>query len=162
MSKTETYQGLKAFREGWEARGGTRGTLRKARKAQGTLFPTHPSGVIVSEETHQASSTESSISPQLGCADCRVPAGQECWPDCASLDEPMTVWWAIVSEQDYTGRPLFPRAPTKDRVKLCDKLREMTQHDAGDVVAEIYGYTSRKFARMAVLRDVVGTNGRIV
>lgn len=159
MSKAQTYQGLNAFRKAWEERGGTRGSLRQARKEQGTLYPTMQGEEITPQEVFDPNAQSSDL---LGCADCRVPAGQECWPDCASLDEPMTVWWAIVSEQDHRGQPLFPRAPTKDRVKLCDKLREMTQHDAGDVVAEIYGYTSRKFARIAILRDVVGTNGRIV
>ena len=34
-----TYQKLEAFRAEWESNGGTRGTLRQARRAQGTLFP---------------------------------------------------------------------------------------------------------------------------
>ncbi len=37
--KHSFYEKLRKFRETWEAAGGTRGTLRKARKAQGTLFP---------------------------------------------------------------------------------------------------------------------------
>ena len=34
-----TYQKLQEFRKAWEANGGTRGSLRIARRAQGTLFP---------------------------------------------------------------------------------------------------------------------------
>ena len=34
------YTRLRNFRISWEAGGGTRGTLRKARKEQRTLFPT--------------------------------------------------------------------------------------------------------------------------
>lgn len=33
------YERLRAFREAWEANGGTRGTLRQARKQEKTLFP---------------------------------------------------------------------------------------------------------------------------
>jgi hypothetical protein len=36
------YEKLRAFRETWEAAGGTRRTLRKARKAGRTLFPALP------------------------------------------------------------------------------------------------------------------------
>ena len=36
------YERLCKFRESWEAAGGTRGTLRKARKAGRTLFPALP------------------------------------------------------------------------------------------------------------------------
>lgn len=37
--KTPFYERLRVFRKQWEAAGGTRGTLRKARKAGRTLFP---------------------------------------------------------------------------------------------------------------------------
>jgi len=37
---TLLYRRLHEFRLGWEGLGGTRGTLRRARKVQGTLFPT--------------------------------------------------------------------------------------------------------------------------
>lgn len=40
--KHKFYEKLRAFRENWEAAGGTRGTLRKARKAARTLFPALP------------------------------------------------------------------------------------------------------------------------
>ena len=38
------YERLCEFRETWQAAGGTRGTLRKARKAGRTLYPTLPVG----------------------------------------------------------------------------------------------------------------------
>jgi hypothetical protein len=37
--KHSFYEKLRKFRETWESNGGTRGTLRKARKAQRTLYP---------------------------------------------------------------------------------------------------------------------------
>lgn len=40
--KTAFYDRLRKFRESWESAGGTRGTLRKARKAGRTLFPALP------------------------------------------------------------------------------------------------------------------------
>lgn len=40
--KTAFYEGLRHYREMWEGAGGTRGTLRKARKAGRTLFPALP------------------------------------------------------------------------------------------------------------------------
>jgi len=45
--KTAFYDRLRSFREMWEGAGGTRGTLRKARKAGRTLFPALPEGYII-------------------------------------------------------------------------------------------------------------------
>ena len=40
--KHKFYEKLRVFHEKWEAAGGTRGTLRKARKSAHTLFPALP------------------------------------------------------------------------------------------------------------------------
>jgi len=43
VSKTHAfYERLRVFREDWETLGGTRGTLRKARKLSRTLYPPLP------------------------------------------------------------------------------------------------------------------------
>jgi len=41
------YERLRVFREQWEAAGGSRGSLRRARKSHGALFPPLPEGYII-------------------------------------------------------------------------------------------------------------------